>query len=221
MTRRQIAFAVMGFLSLTGCVRLLPEPPPASRIYPLNVASLAPSTLTAPIVLGVARPNMPQAISGLDISWRRNGEIVYAPRAVWSARAPDALQGLMVATIDAQDLVIAGIRVGEGPRSDYDLRWDVSEFEVLEAPGRLEARFSASLKLVDARTRSVVAARDLTRTLPLSRRSEGVGVVSLQRIAADAAVEAGSWAAAAAQTHRASLSAPIPAPQPSAASINR
>lgn len=201
-TVRGAAAAVLaGFTA--GCVSILPEPPPAAEIYPLRATVTPGDGPTAPLVLGVGRPNAVQALAVLDVVWMRDGRVAYLERATWAARMPEALQTLLAETISRQNLVAAAIRVGEGPRADYEIRWDIHAFQVEETPGRLEARFDASVRLMETGTRRVVASRPLSLSAPVPARTATAAVGALQALAAQGAAEIGLWAAQSAAATRA------------------
>lgn len=195
MTAARWVAAFAGAVLVSGCVSLLPEPPPAPQIYPLRAAVTPTQGTAAPLVIAVGRPNAVQALAVLDVVWVRDGQIGYMERAVWSARMPEALQMLLAETISAQNLAAAAIRVGEGPRADYEVRWDVHAFQVEETAGRIEARLDVSARLMESGTRRIVSARPLRLAAPITDRSASVAVSALQRLAAEGAAELGQWAA--------------------------
>ncbi len=190
------AASIAALLVLAGCVSILPEPPPAPFVYPLRAAPQAPPQgAPAPLVLANGRPNTVQALAVLDVVWVRDGRVAYLERETWTARAPEALQTLLAETISAQDLVRAAIRVGEGPRADYEVRWDLFAFQIEESPDRIEARIEAAVRLVRSGGREVVAARAVSLSAPIAMRDASAAVSVLQSVAAQAASEIGVWAA--------------------------
>lgn len=147
------AFALGIAVLALGACSIIPEPPPAPRIYPLRaaVAASTQSPAAASLVIGVPEPAVANVLAGDDIVWARDGVLGFMERGAWPSRTPIALQALVVETIDAQDKVLGAIRSGEGPRSTVELRWQVTDFQIEEGDGALLARFVANVKLMDGR----------------------------------------------------------------------
>jgi ABC-type uncharacterized transport system auxiliary subunit len=213
--------------SAGACASVLPDPAPAPRIFPLRAAP-EPSPRQVNVagpVISVAPPLMSTALSGQDIVWVRDGEIAYMERSVWASRAPDALQALLVETIDRQDIAAAGIAAGTGVRADSEVRWSVVDFQIEEDGQRLQARFRADVKLMDPRSRRIVASLFVDETEGLAERSASQAASALSRTAQRGANAVGAWAAA--QTPKADeppspqAGEPPLEGQPSAASITR
>jgi len=209
--------ALVASLALGAC-SIIPEPPPAPRIYPLRAAAVAPAPVAAAapalLVIGVPEPAVSKVLAGDDIVWARNGVLGFMERGAWPSRTPIALQALVVETIDAQDRVLGAIRSGEGPRSNVELRWQVTDFQIEEGGGALVARFAANVMLMDGRSREVFAARRIETQAPLRARSGAAAAQALQAAAQSAASEIGTWAADAAIAHGGDV-------QPSAASTSK
>jgi ABC-type uncharacterized transport system auxiliary subunit len=209
--------AVFAIAALAAC-SIIPDPPPAPRIYPLRAEIAAPPANGAPatLVIGVPEPALSTTLSGSDIVWVRDGVLGFMERAAWPSRTPIALQALLVETIDGQKRVLSAVRSGEGPRADAELRWQVNDFQIEEGGGRLVARFSAEAKLMNGRSRTVFAARRFEVAQPLEQRSGGAAASALAKAARMAAGEIGSWAADAAIANAATAPA-----QASAASSSK
>jgi cholesterol transport system auxiliary component len=193
---------------LGGCVSLLPDPPPTPNLFDLRAQSapVAAASLrsTSPLVLSVETPFASRMLSGAEIAWRRDGVVAYVAQSLWTDRTPSLLQTLMVDTIDAQDIVRAAVRSGSGVRTDYEVQWELSRFEVEEDGGTLTARFEASARVVELRTRRLVAEDRAVVAQPISDRSVRVATEALQgaaregvaRLAETAATRAAEDAAA-------------------------
>jgi ABC-type uncharacterized transport system auxiliary subunit len=182
---------------LAGCIRLLPKPPPPPLIYPLEAAPApAAPVAQAPrdIVIAVAAPDATRALSGSDIAWRRGGALAYIEGAAWEGRNVDLLQTLLVHTIDRRGLATGAVRTGEG-RADVEIRWDLTAFEIVE-DGGLEARLQASVKLLNARTRVLLASSEIDERAPVADRAAGVAARSLEEVARRAAARIADWAVA-------------------------
>jgi ABC-type uncharacterized transport system auxiliary subunit len=188
---------ILAAVALSGCISILPEPAPAPRIFALRAGPQAqPPAPERNVVVTVAAPAVPQTLNGGDILWIKDGAPGFMERSVWTSRTPEALQALLVETIDAQNLVLAGLRSGEGARADAELRWEVRDFQIVESGGEISALFSADAKLVDIRTRTVIAALAVREQAPLGERSATRAAAALEAVARAGAEALGRWAAA-------------------------
>ena len=204
-------------LALSACVQLLPDPPPAPRIYPLEAqVSPAPQPIAArsEAVAVVARPSGPQVLMGDGIVWRQNGVFAFMEASSWPGNAPDLLQGLIAETITRQGRLAAGVRTGDGMRGDLEVRWDLIAFEIVEEGGALNARFAANARVVRTRGRELLASEIIDVTEPLSDRSGGAAARALSQAANQGAARIADL------TAEAAARLPVEA-QPSAESISR
>ena len=211
MTRASILSAV---LLLGGCISLLPDPPPPPRTYVLeaqNVAALEGEPIDA--VIGVATPGGERALLGVDLVWRTGDTIAYVAQSQWSNRAADALQQVLTETLMRQGRFRSSTRAGEA-RADYEIRWEVLDFEVREED--MKAHFVADVRLV-ARGRRIIASQIVATEAPVSDRSSSIAAQALARAAREGSARIGEFAANAA----AEASAAEDDDQANAASINR
>ena len=187
---------------LSGCISLLPEPPPPPRTYVLearNVEQLAGERLDA--VIGIAQPTGERSFLGFDLIWRTGDTIAYVDQSQWSNRASDALQQILAETITNQGRFRAAARSGEA-RADYEIRWEVLDFEVREED--MQAHFRADVRLV-APGRRIIASRIVDTSAPVSARSSSVAAEALARAAREGSARIGEFAAdAALEAQRAS-----------------
>jgi ABC-type uncharacterized transport system auxiliary subunit len=202
-------------LLLGGCVSLLPEPPPPPRTYVLEAQNVEPLD-GAPFdaVIGVSAPNGERSLLGADLIWRTGDTIAYVGESAWSNRAADALQQILAETITRQGRFRAATRSGEA-RADYELRWEVLDFEVREET--MTARFAADVRLV-AQGRRIIASEIITAEAPVSDRSSSIAAQALARAAREGSARIGMFAADAAAEADASAAEDD---QANAASINR
>ena len=180
---------------LGGCISLLPEPPPPPRTYVLearNVEALSGEPIDA--VIGVASPGGERTILGADLIWRTGDTLAFVDQSQWSSRAADALQQILVETLVNQGRFRAATRSGEA-RADYEIRWDVLDFEVREED--MQARFRADVRVV-APGRRIIASRTIETTAPVSARSSSVAADALARAAREGSARIGEFAADAA-----------------------
>ena len=182
---------------LGGCISLLPKPPPPPRTYVLEARSVEPLQ-GQPIdaVIAVAQPTGERAILGFDLIWRTGDTIAYVDQSQWSNRAADALQQILAETIINQGRFRASTRSGEA-RADYEIRWEILDFEVREED--MTAHFRADVRLV-APGRRIVASRIIDTSAPVSARSSSVAAEALARAAREGSARIGEFAADAALT---------------------
>lgn len=198
---------------LGGCISLLPEPPPPPRTYVLEAQDVQ-RLQGAPIdaVLAVASPTGERALLGSDLVWRSGDTIAFVAQSQWSSRAADALQQILVETTTRQGRFRASTRTGEA-RADYEVRWEVLDFEVREED--MKAHFVADVRLV-AQGRRIVASQIVAAEAPVADRSSSIAAQALARAAREGSARIGEFAANAAAEAIAAGD-----DQASAASINR
>jgi len=185
---------------LGGCITLLPEPPPAPRTYVLEAQDVA-ALNGAPIdaVIAVSQPTGERAILGSDLIWRTGDTIAYVDQSQWSSRAADALQQTLTETMIRQGRFNAATRSGEA-RADYEIRWEVLDFEVREET--MTAHFVADVRLV-TQGRRILASQIISTEAPVGSRSSSVAANALARAAREGSARIGEFAADAAATARA------------------
>lgn len=177
---------------LGGCISLLPEAPPPPRIFALeagNVARTAAQRLDA--VIAIAQPGGERSILGTDIIWRSGDELALVAQTQWSSRAENALHAMLLETMTAQGAFAAIARAGEG-RADYELRWDVLDFEVRE--NDMSAHFAADVRIVSLPTRAILAQRRIEATSPVADRSASLSAEALARAAREGSARIGEFA---------------------------
>ncbi len=201
--RSAVAFAPL--LLLGGCITLLPPPPPPPAIFVLEGESAASQQgATVNAVLGVAAPTGERSLLGSDLIWRSGDNLQVLGQAQWSARAEAALQSMLIETLTQQDRFRAVVRTGEA-HGDYELRWEVLDFEVRE--GDMTAHFRADVMLVALPDRTVVDQQVVSGEWPVSQRTATAAAQALARAARQGSARIGEFAASsAAQDNAASIS---------------
>jgi ABC-type uncharacterized transport system auxiliary subunit len=195
-------------LALSGCITLLPEPPPPPRVFALEagqVESLQGAQIDA--VISVSSPAGERSILSSDLVWRTGDELAFVAQTQWSNRASDSLQSVLRETLARQGRFRAAVRSGEA-RADYEIRWDVLDFEVQQ--DGMSARFVADVKLLASPGRRIIATEIITAEAPVSDRASSAAAQALARAAREGSARIGAFAADAAS-----------ADQARAASINR
>lgn len=186
------AALLLPLLMLGGCISLLPEPPPPPRVYVLEAADigvLSGGPLAASI--GVATPSGERAILGADLVWRTGDSVAFVNQSQWSNRAAEALQSMLVQTLARQGRFSAATRAGEA-RADYELRWEVLDFEVREES--MSAHFEAQALLL-APGRRIIASRLIAAEAPVASRSSDAAAQALARAAREGSARIGEFAA--------------------------
>jgi ABC-type uncharacterized transport system auxiliary subunit len=197
--------ALSPLLLLTSCISLLPEPPPPPRVFVLEAAEVAPSATSAiEAVIAVALPTGERSLLGTDLVWRTGDELAFVAQSQWSNRAELALQSILIETLIRQHGFSAATRTGEA-RGDYEIRWEVLDFEVAEAS--MTARFVADVKLVALPGRRVIAQEIIAAEAPVADRASSAAAQALARAAREGSARIGEFAITnAAQASAASIS---------------
>jgi cholesterol transport system auxiliary component len=190
------ASLLAGLVFLSGCISLLPDPPPPPRVFVLEAGEVGRID-GAPIdsEIAVAVPNGERSILGADVVWRTGDELAFVDQMQWSNRVELALQSMLVETMWRQGRFTAATRSGEA-RARYEVRWDVLDFEVREES--MQARFTADVRLVAAPGRRIIAADTVTTEAPVSERSASAAAQALGRAAREGSARIGVFAAEAA-----------------------
>lgn len=185
-----------GLVVLSGCISLLPDPPPPPRVFVLEAGEVARiEGARIESVIAVASPSGERSILGADVAWRTGDELAFVDQMQWSNRAELSLQSMLVATLWRQGRFAAATRTGDA-RAGYEIQWDVLDFEVRE--DSMQARFAADVRLVAAPGRRIIAADTVTAEAPLSDRSASAAAQALARAAREGSARIGVFAAEAA-----------------------
>ncbi len=203
--KMRLFLAPLAVALLSACVSVLPEAQPAPYVYTMRVGDVEPTAAPKrPLVVVVPTPTALRMTAGSDIVWRQGAELAVMERVAWDDTAPDLLQAMLTETLSRRGVFRAAVRSGSGVRGDIDLRWDVLAFEVVEGDN-LEAVFSASVRLVDVRSRAIVETRRFDTRTSIANRSARTAVTALEHTAREACLQIADWAAE---------KAPAPLPPP-------
>ena len=126
MTRASLLLLVPA-LMLGGCIKLLPDPPPAPRLYVLEAGQVA-RVEGAPIdaVISVSDPAGSRTILGASVVWRTGDQLAFIGQTEWNGHAEDLLQGVLLDTIQHQGRFRAAVRTGDA-RVDHRLNLRVGD----------------------------------------------------------------------------------------------
>lgn len=192
---------------LSGCVSVLPKPPPPPRIFVLRAGPVEPvATAGLPIVVAVSQPRAPRGAAGTDIVWRNGGEVAFMERSAWDGTAPELLQAMLTEVLDQRGVVAAAVSTGGGVRADTELRWTIHAFEVVEEAGKLEAVMDADVMLLDTANRRIAANHRFRHAEPVGSRSASVSAAALEQAARNVAASIAVWTETEAQPIAASIS---------------
>jgi ABC-type uncharacterized transport system auxiliary subunit len=145
--------------------------------------------------VSVALPSGERTILGTDVIWRTGDQLAFVDQMQWSNRAELSLQSMLVETLSRQERFAAAVRSGEA-RTEYEIRWNVLDFEVRE--DTMQARFVADVNLVQSPGRRIVASETVTAVAPVSGRSQTLAAQALARAAREGSARIGMFAADAA-----------------------
>ncbi len=197
-------------LAAGACVSVLPDAGPPPSIYRLTVPELtAEGVDRAAWSIEIPRPTAPKALSTDRIALTDGpGDIAYAAGARWEAVTPRVLQDVLLETFDASGKVRAAVRPEDGIRAEYELRVEVRRFEAAyregyDRPPTALVRLDA--KLIDTRTRQLVAAQGFRASELSNSVRMGDIIVAFNNVAARSAIEIADWTVASAPAPEAEL----------------
>lgn len=183
-------------LLLGGCISLLPKPPPPPQVFALEAQDVERAQgERVDAVVAIAQPSGERSILGTDVIWRTGDQLAYVDQMQWSNRADAALQSMLIETVTRQGRFTAATRYGEA-RANYELRWEVLDFEVRE--DGMESKFVADVHLVALPGRRIVASEIIEAQAPVADRSQTQAAQALARAAREGSARIGMFAADAA-----------------------
>ena len=154
-------------LLLAGCALASVGQGPPAEIYVLTAPEPAlPGAAAANVQILVEQPDTPAEIDSNRIVFQPTpNEIQYFAAAQWADRAPDMVQRLIVETLDSTDKFLSVSRASAGRRYDYALAGELRTFAAMPGEGGGDVvRVALHVKLIDHRSRSIVAARAFEAT---------------------------------------------------------
>lgn len=195
--------------SLGACIRVFPDPPPPPLIFALRAdPGLNAAANPVPVTLGIAAPTLTSALAGSDLAaLRPDGSYAYIKGVRWTAATPDALQSLLLETADRSNLVRSAIRTAASARSDYTLQFDVATFVLERARKSGTAKIEGTARLISTVDRRVVGSTFIAVEGDAGLDGPADAARALEAVAQSAALEAVTWASAAAKVDQLSKAA--------------
>jgi cholesterol transport system auxiliary component len=214
----------------TGCVSVLPEAGPAPQVYRLDggappatamrAAAFDAETVAPSPGLTVTVMNLmaPRALTTDRLAvMTSDGRLSYASDARWNARAPDLVQERLLTAFEDDRRIEAATRAEDGVPTRYELRIEMLRFEADykngdQAPPVATVGFRG--KLIDRRTRDLVASTRFEAEAPASENRVGAIVTAFDAAMADASRAILDWAV---EAHEARPAEELVDPPPPAA----
>jgi len=162
-----------GFVSLSACVSLLPDPEPADLVYRIdNNVNFVEAGANAPS-LRIDRPTVAIALRGRDIIISQaDRSLSVASGAMWADDIPTLVQRSLFDTLSGASDVI-GVLPNSGARPQYRMSVNVLNFEALFDQGEGNAPLAVvaySTVLSDASSRKLLGTFSTKKTV---RATEG------------------------------------------------
>ena len=171
---RTTGLALGAAFSLSACVSVLPDAPPASPRYGLSyIDPEARLSATGAFTLAVDDPLATRAIDSAKIAYVNDAEQYrYYAGAEWADRAPRLFMAALVRSFQNVDgLIGVGSRSSQ-PISDYILQTDLRAFEARQNGDGAMAHVDIYARVTDVRGRAF-GARLFSVERPVSSRLEG------------------------------------------------
>ena len=167
--RPAVVLAAAGLLGACALADVAVGPPPS--LYVLKAPAPGPARTASPVAAQIVVEDFvaPAAIDTTRIVFQPNeNEIAYYANARWSDRAPRVISSLLVETLTGTGHFPAIIGPGSNVRMDYALVGDIRSFsarrdaEAGQGQGTTKVRVAFYVRLLRARDRSIVAAREFS-----------------------------------------------------------
>ena len=188
---------LIGSLSMSACISVLPKAKPAPTVYRLSVPHSVPEI---PVkhnkVVNIEIPQAPRALSGTDIVLSPDGRrLTAAAGASWAEPVPNQLRHALIDKL-AGDGKITGVIPSGGTRAPYRLNIDVRRFEAVFDNGEEAAPNSIvtlNLTLTDTKSRRLVGTHSVMTNVR-ARAASVSAIVDAQDAATEKAMhEISAW----------------------------
>ena len=167
----KLSLALACFVSLSGCVSLLPEPAPAGTIYRLSKTKQSVPQSINPFVVRVDRPSVSNVFETTDIIVSPDGRrLASASGAEWAELIPVMIQNSFVDLL-GQYPNLVGVIPSSGARTDTRLHLTVKNFEAQFDQGSNSAPLAVvhySATLSNASNRNLLSSFDIRKAIRAS-----------------------------------------------------
>lgn len=197
MTLKLSTLAMIGALTLSGCISLLPEPAPAPSIYRLSSVDGANEVVVGSQAILIRKPDAPLALKGTEISLSPDGRrIAYAENAEWEAPIPQLIQQALIDGFEKSE-TLHPVTSATGIRANYALTVNVRSFEAVFVDGKKkapEARVIVTATLTDMSERGLLGSKTVSKRKMASAREVSKIVIAQEGALRDAVDELVVWA---------------------------
>lgn len=190
------AFLVVTFaVFLTGCGISLIDTQPAPQIYDLGAPGINSQGTPVSWQLIVEEPSTIRAFGTNRIALKRgDNSIQYYKGARWSDRGPSLFQARLIEALEDTGRIMSVGSETSGINANYRLKSTLRNFHADLGDGKsVTAMISISVKLLDARTREVIATTLLEKQVKARSGKIGDVVKAFDEAVQDVTREATEW----------------------------
>jgi ABC-type uncharacterized transport system auxiliary subunit len=192
-----IAIAILT-VPLAGCITLLPKPGKPPAIVAMRADPMVPQQAQQyPFTIGIGEPTMPAILLGNQVVvLRKDRTFAFVEGLRFSASAPLSIQNVVLETFDLAGSTRAAVRAVTIARPDYELHFDVSDFQVTEPQGRTKgtARIEATARLIDVYSGKPLASKVIVGEAIAARGDVTQPARALEQATRSFAIKAMQWA---------------------------
>ncbi len=185
-------------LPMAGCITLLPKPGNPPAVVAMRADPTLPrQAVQSPFTIGIGIPTMPAILLGNQIAvLRKDRTFAYVEGLRFSASAQLLIQNVVLETFDLAGSSRAAVRAVTIARPDYELHFDVSDFQVTEPQGRTRgmARIEATARLIDVYSGKPLASKVITGEAIAARGDVTQPARALEQATRSFAIKAMQWA---------------------------
>ena len=159
--------------------------------------TLPRQAVQSPFTIGIGVPTMPAMLLGNQIAvLRKDRTFAYVEGLRFSASAQLLIQNVVLETFDLAGSSRAAVRAVTIARPDYELHFDVSDFQVTEPQGRTRgmARIEATARLIDVYSGKPLASKVITGEAIAARGDVTQPARALEQATRSFAIKAMQWA---------------------------
>lgn len=183
---------------LAGCITLLPKPGKPPAIVAMRADPMVPQQAQQyPFTIGIGEPTMPAILLGNQVVvLRKDRTFAFVEGLRFSASAPLSIQNVVLETFDLAGSTRAAVRAVTIARPDYELHFDVSDFQVTEPQGRTKgtARIEATARLIDVYSGKPLASKVIVGEAIAARGDVTQPARALEQATRSFAIKAMQWA---------------------------